>query len=207
VLGRRDDDYHDLRSLVIGIDLADQVRCRASLEPGIALDCNDPALNNGDNIAVRAPGACPAVRLRTGPAHRTAKRIPVSGGLGGGSGDAATTLRLRLSWETGSTKPNLPPSARNSADVPLCFRCQRVIEDAANRYRQSGCDDPIGYYSSAPYFGFDRGCLPGTDRRLTGPISTDAPFTPPPRRVSGCCAITSNQPSSASARCLFVAGP
>jgi 4-diphosphocytidyl-2-C-methyl-D-erythritol kinase len=93
VLGRRADGYHEIRSVMWAIDLADRV----TLEPGeadIALECAAPDVpRTPDNLAWRA-----AELLRretgvvTGIRIRIDKRIPVAAGLGGGSTDAAAVL-------------------------------------------------------------------------------------------------------------------
>jgi len=142
VLGNRSDGYHELRSLVIGVDLADQICCQTSLEPGVALDCNDPALNNGDNLAELAVRSLarycdrePALRIEL------QKRIPVGGGLGGGSSDAATTLRLcNFLWETGLDKAELAAiGAELGSDVPLFFSLpSAVIEGRGERVSPVG---------------------------------------------------------------------
>lgn len=95
ITGPRPDGYHDLRSLVIGVNLADRLRVRARLADGVTLHCSEPALVNDDNLAVRAArtlgqrcGRDPCLSLDL------AKGIPLGAGLGGGSSDAATTLRL-----------------------------------------------------------------------------------------------------------------
>ena len=94
VLGRRADGYHELRSVMWAIDLADRV----TLEPGgdgIALECAAPDVpRTPDNLAWRA---AELVRRETGAATglriRIEKRIPVAAGLGGGSADAAAVRR------------------------------------------------------------------------------------------------------------------
>jgi 4-diphosphocytidyl-2-C-methyl-D-erythritol kinase len=92
--GLRPDGYHAIRSRMVSIDLSD----RLTAEPSERLEfsCDDPAVPPGeDNLAVRAAvllaeraGIRPRVRLRL------EKKIPMGGGLGGGSADAAATLRL-----------------------------------------------------------------------------------------------------------------
>src|SRR3972149_5732738 len=54
VHGLRGDGYHELRSLVIGVDLTDQVHCRTLPKPNVTLDCNNPVLTGDDNLVVRA---------------------------------------------------------------------------------------------------------------------------------------------------------
>ncbi len=137
VLSRRDDGYHDLRSLVIGVDLADRIYCRTSPDPGISVHCNDPALNYADNLAARAARAL-ALRCHREPALRIElqKRIPIGGGLGGGSSNAATTLRLCDSlWQTGLDQTVLASiGAELGSDVPLFFSLpSAVIEGRGER--------------------------------------------------------------------------
>jgi len=137
VLGRRDDGFHELRSLVIGIDFADEVLCRSSVEPGIALHCDYSSLNHGENLVVRAARSLadychrkPTLRIEL---H---KRIPVGAGLGGGSSDAATTLRLcEFLWEIGLDRTELAAiGAELGSDVPLFFSLpSAVIEGRGER--------------------------------------------------------------------------
>ena len=92
VLGRRADGYHELRSVMHGIELADRVTLEASGD-GIALECVAPDVpRTPDNLAWRA---AELVRRETGSATgvriRIEKRIPVAAGLGGGSADAAAS--------------------------------------------------------------------------------------------------------------------
>ena len=93
VLGRRADGYHELRSVMWAIELADRVTLEAS-RGGIALECAAPDVpRTPDNLAWRA---AELVRRETGSATgvriRIEKRIPVAAGLGGGSADAAAVL-------------------------------------------------------------------------------------------------------------------
>ena len=93
VLGRRADGYHELRSLLWAIDLADWVSLEVSPE-GIAVECDAAGIPSGrDNLAWRAAdlvqretGILAGVRIRI---H---KAIPAAAGLGGGSADAAAVL-------------------------------------------------------------------------------------------------------------------
>lgn len=93
VLGRRPDGYHELRSLLWAIELADWVTLEAPAE-GIAVQCDAPGVpESPDNLAWRAADL---VRRETGIDSgvriRIAKTIPVAAGLGGGSADAAAVL-------------------------------------------------------------------------------------------------------------------
>lgn len=124
VTGRRKDGYHELRSLVIGLELHDTVRCSRSAARGIELDCSDPSLMGPANLAFLAAARL-ARHLDRDPAVKITldKAIPVGGGLGGGSSDAATTLRLcNQLWEGGLDSGQLAEiGAELGSDVPLFF--------------------------------------------------------------------------------------
>lgn len=108
VFARGDDGFHQLRSLVIGVGLYDTVSAALASPGSFTIQCSDKALATPDNLAIRAAKALAA----TFPDHpalaiELTKRIPAGGGLGGGSSDAATALRLfnellgrRVSLET-----------------------------------------------------------------------------------------------------------
>ena len=91
VLGRRDDGYHEVVSIMQTVDLADEI----DLEPAerLSVECDDPSLRGEANLAWRA-----AVSLagRAGMEAQARifvrKRIPTGMGLGGGSSDAASVL-------------------------------------------------------------------------------------------------------------------
>ena len=95
VLGRRPDGYHNLRMVNVLLDLHDTVRLE--IRPsGLRVICRHPQVpNDHRNLAAKAaelllqqlPEPRPGVRISI------RKRIPVAAGLGGGSSDAAATLR------------------------------------------------------------------------------------------------------------------
>jgi 4-diphosphocytidyl-2-C-methyl-D-erythritol kinase len=93
VLGRRADGYHELRSLMWAIDLADRVTLE-SAHAGIALACAATDVpRTSDNLAWRAAELVRReTRGRGGLRIAIDKRIPVAAGLGGGSADAAAVL-------------------------------------------------------------------------------------------------------------------
>jgi 4-diphosphocytidyl-2-C-methyl-D-erythritol kinase len=126
VLGRREDGYHLLESLVAFTDLADSL----SIEPGPAssLDISGPFASAcgmaGDNLVLKAVAA---LRERVGALKaghfRLEKSIPVAAGIGGGSADAAAALRLlaRVN-DLPADDPRLVLAALAvGADVPVCL--------------------------------------------------------------------------------------
>lgn len=123
VLGRRDDGYHDIETLLLPISLADHVTVEPSDE--LTLSVGGPAAEgvpaDDTNLALRAARAL-AADVGSGPgAHITIeKRVPVAAGLGGGSADAATTLLLLDDlWGTGMGRDGLVRiAAELGSDVP-----------------------------------------------------------------------------------------
>lgn len=122
VLGLREDGYHELRTLFQTIDLHDTIRLRP-LREGIRVACTHPAVPSGPaNLAARAAAALQRRgAVRSGVEIEIEKRIPVAGGLGGGSSDAAAVLLgLDHLWGLGLGPVGLLPLARRlGADVPF----------------------------------------------------------------------------------------
>lgn len=118
VVGRRDDGYHELRSVFATIDLADRVRVAASKRLDVQLR-PDPGAAPGRELTARAVEALADALGRPAHAHvRVTKRIPVAAGLGGGSSDAGAALRgLARLWRV---DPDLGPVAASlGSDVPF----------------------------------------------------------------------------------------
>ncbi|MBM3583308.1 MAG: 4-(cytidine 5'-diphospho)-2-C-methyl-D-erythritol kinase [Alphaproteobacteria bacterium] len=126
VLGRRADGYHNLDSLVAFVDVADTLVVRPS--DRLRLTITGPegrGVDAGaDNLVLRAARLLAEHAGRnTGADIRLVKRLPVAAGLGGGSADAAATLRLldRL-WTTRASDVDLARlGAKLGADVPVCL--------------------------------------------------------------------------------------
>lgn len=126
VLGRREDGYHLLESLVGFADIGDGL----SLEPGrpLSLVIEGPMAAGlaaeDDNLILRAARlfAEAYAEAETGRFHLV-KRLPVASGIGGGSSDAATALRLlaRLNDLAPSDPPLLAIARKLGADVPVCL--------------------------------------------------------------------------------------
>ena len=121
----RGDGFHELESLVAQIDLCDEVSVEARSDGQITLACDDPTIPTDDsNLAVRAAHAlvehCPG-NQPPGVNTTLRKRIPAGAGLGGGSSNAATTLRLLNElWEANLLLTQLAAiGATLGSDVPL----------------------------------------------------------------------------------------
>ncbi len=131
VLGRRADGFHELDSLVAQVSLCDRLHLRETDSAGVTLTCDDPTIPcDASNLVIRAADcleALRATRSSTGPAaprglaFHLGKRIPAGAGLGGGSSNAAATLRLLNElWSMRLADPALAAcGASLGADVPL----------------------------------------------------------------------------------------
>ena len=120
VVGRRADGYHLLDSLVAFANIADDVSLVPAADFALAIDgpfAKD--LPGPDNLVERAAREFARAAGRApGVAIRLTKNLPVASGIGGGSADAAATLRgLSELWAT-PIPADLP--AKLGADVPVC---------------------------------------------------------------------------------------
>ena len=99
VLGKRDDGFHDIVSIMQTIDLHDDVTLKRADD--ITLTCDDPDLAGEDNLALVAARKLKEVTgVDRGVDITLQKHIPVAAGLGGGSSDAASVLNgLNDLWE------------------------------------------------------------------------------------------------------------
>jgi 4-diphosphocytidyl-2-C-methyl-D-erythritol kinase len=123
VTGRRADGYHLLQSLFVFADFGDQIHYTPSDAP-LSLEIVGPfapqLATDPGNLVLRA-----AAMLRSAATGRLVldKQVPVASGLGGGSADAAATLRLlNRAWQCGHDDDALRTlGAQLGADVPACI--------------------------------------------------------------------------------------
>src|SRR3974390_2877278 len=93
ILGRRADGFHDLETVMHPVAVFDRLRfTRTGAE--IRLTCSEPSLpTDSRNLVYRAAEAfLRAASIREGVRLHLEKNIPMAAGVGGGSGNAATTL-------------------------------------------------------------------------------------------------------------------
>lgn len=126
VLGRRADGFHELDSLVAFADIGDVVTAAPAADLSLAID--GPFAGNlageADNLVLRAArGLAERLGIAPGAALRLTKNLPVASGIGGGSSDAAATLRaLARLWRADLPQAALAEIAAGlGADVPVCL--------------------------------------------------------------------------------------
>jgi 4-diphosphocytidyl-2-C-methyl-D-erythritol kinase len=130
VLGQRPDGFHELETVLHPVKLFDEIHFERGGD-GIQLTCDEPTLPvDSKNLVYRAAEAFLKLHNpRTGVRIRLQKKIPLAAGLGGGSGNAATTL-LGLNELFGS--PLSPATLANVAavlgsDVPFFLQSKPAL--------------------------------------------------------------------------------
>lgn len=140
VTGRRDDGYHLLDSLVVFATVGDRLEFAPDEEDRLAISGRfsaslpTDAVGTGRNLVTRARDA---LREWAGPKGlstppvgiRLEKNLPVASGIGGGSADAAATLRgLDRLWDLGVPRADLHAMAlKLGADVPMCVESRPLV--------------------------------------------------------------------------------
>ena len=122
ITGRREDGYHLLQSVFQFIDLYDRLEFTVNSDGGIErLEGNTPVAAADDILLKAARLLQTRFKVDKGVSIGVDKHIPIGGGLGGGSSDAATCLlALNQLWELGLSLPRLADIALElGADVPV----------------------------------------------------------------------------------------
>ncbi|PAU53182.1 4-(cytidine 5'-diphospho)-2-C-methyl-D-erythritol kinase [Pseudomonas sp. PIC25] len=125
ILGRRADGYHELQTLFQFLDHGDELSFAVREDGEIRLHTDIPGVPHDSNLIVRAArqlqreSGCPL-----GADIWLEKRLPMGGGIGGGSSDAATTLlALDRLWQLGWNQDRLAALGLSlGADVPVFVR-------------------------------------------------------------------------------------
>jgi 4-diphosphocytidyl-2-C-methyl-D-erythritol kinase len=170
VVGQRDDGYHTLRSVMVPLELADELQIAASNR--FSFTCSDPALAGDDNL-VPIPGY--AVTLL--------KVIPTQAGLGGGSSDAAGVLRAAMAGAFGrSYATDWVALARSlGSDVPFFLADSgALVEGSGERVTAVGAlpdwhvlvvKPPVAVSTAAAYAQLDRTPLPSRPRNTSSSLA------------------------------------
>ncbi|WP_313652112.1 4-(cytidine 5'-diphospho)-2-C-methyl-D-erythritol kinase [Pantoea sp.] len=128
ITGRRPDGYHNLQTLFQFLDYGDRLQITVDDSDTVTLLTPLPGVADADNLIVRAANrlkqaaqAKNSLPARAGAQIALEKQLPMGGGLGGGSSDAATVLvALNHLWQTGFTPDELAAiGVTLGADVPV----------------------------------------------------------------------------------------
>jgi 4-diphosphocytidyl-2-C-methyl-D-erythritol kinase len=148
VLNRRPDGFHEIETLIAPISLYDKIDIEKQSR-WIDFSCDDPTLSSGDdNLVVRAAALFFArTKIKSGVSIKLHKKIPHGAGLGGGSSDAAATLRgLNELFKTKLSRQELAKLGSTiGSDVPfflfesaaLCKSRGEIVEPTKLKKRLS----------------------------------------------------------------------
>ena len=142
VLGKRDDGYHDIKTVMQTISLRDDIEIDVGTGKPWKILCDKENIPTDEtNLAWKAAKLfCEATgKDPEGLEIRITKRIPVEAGLGGGSADAAAVLRaLNRHFDAPLSLPALAElGAHVGSDVPFCVLCgTAMVEGKGDRIRR-----------------------------------------------------------------------
>ncbi len=174
VLARRAEGLHGIRSVMVPLELSDELLVESSER--FTFVCDRAELEGDENLAVRALralGALPAYRVEL------RKHVPVQAGLGGGSSDAAAVLRAAMRGAFGAPPPaDWPQVARAlGSDVPFFLAgTGALVEGTGERVTPLGAmprwhavvvKPPVGVSTAGAYALVDRTERPVRSRALS----------------------------------------
>lgn len=153
VTGRRSDGYHLLQTLFRFLDYGDELAYRIRADGIIRRSTPVAGVAEESDLCVRAARL---LQAHTGCGHgvdiELIKRLPLGGGLGGGSSDAATTLiALNRLWDTGLSRAQLQAlGLQLGADVPVFIFGRSAFAEGVGERLQAVELDPAWYLVLVP---------------------------------------------------------
>ncbi len=148
VLGRRADGYHLLQTAFQFINLCDELQFIPQDDGRIQRHADYGGIAEADDLTVRAATALRAAAgISKGVEIRIQKRIPMGGGLGGGSSNAATTLlALNQLWRANLPEPELLRIGLTlGADVPVFIAGHAAWAEGVGE-RLTPIDPPVDWF-------------------------------------------------------------
>ncbi|KHD44811.1 4-(cytidine 5'-diphospho)-2-C-methyl-D-erythritol kinase [Streptococcus hongkongensis] len=125
VLGKRDDGYHDLSMVMVSVDLCDYITLSDRDDEVIVVTSNSTKMPvNGKNDVFKAAQLLKdTYGITKGVCIDLDKKIPICAGMGGGSSDAAATIRgLSKLWQLNLSKQDMITIGKQiGSDVPYCI--------------------------------------------------------------------------------------
>ena len=179
ITGRRPDGYHNLQTLFQFLDYGDSLHITPCSHGEIRLLTPVPGVAHEDNLIVRAArllmqaaaerGALPP---QAGADIAVDKRLPMGGGLGGGSSNAATVLvALNHLWNTGLDSETLCAlGLKLGADVPVFVRGHAAFAEGVGEALRPAGKMVSGGPSRRGRFHATGLWRPGADAKLAGTL-------------------------------------
>ncbi len=175
VVGQRADGYHLLQTVFRFIDHADHLRFEPRQDAAIVLATPTPGVLPENDLTVRAALLLQAATgYRLGATIHLDKQLPMGGGLGGGSSDAATVLlALNHLWQTGLSRARLETIGLElGADVPVFVHGRNTFAEGVGEAFTDIELPPAYYLVLHPAVNVPTGAIFGSSnlRRDTPPI-------------------------------------
>jgi 4-diphosphocytidyl-2-C-methyl-D-erythritol kinase len=93
ITGQRSDGYHELQTIFQLLNFGDTLTFQREIDSGVQLTCSDKTLETNDNLIIKAARSLEVASGKNlNVKIHLEKRLPMGGGIGGGSSDCATTL-------------------------------------------------------------------------------------------------------------------
>lgn len=153
VIGRRADGFHLLQTVFRFVDYGDTLYFAARNDGRIELETPLPGVPPEQDLTLRAARSLQqASGTRQGAAIRLVKRLPLGGGLGGGSSDAATVLlALNHLWDTRLSSTELQRiGLALGADVPIFIHGHAAFAEGVGERFVDVCLPPAWYLVLVP---------------------------------------------------------
>ena len=153
VIGRREDGYHLLQTLFRFLDFGDTVQVRVHREGMIERLGEVSGVPPEQDLVVRAARLLQQLAgVTTGAQIKLEKRLPLGGGLGGGSSDAATTLiALNRLWDLRWSRSQLQElGLKLGADLPVFLYGRSAFAEGVGERLQEVALDPAWYVVLIP---------------------------------------------------------
>lgn len=153
VVGRRADGYHLLQTVFRFLDFGDELHLAVRADGAIRRQNPLPGVSEEQDLCVRAARLLQAHSgSRLGVDIRLDKRLPMGGGLGGGSSDAATVLlALNRLWDLGLSRGELQAlGLRLGADVPVFVFGRSAFAEGVGEQLQAVDLAPASYVVLMP---------------------------------------------------------
>ncbi|MFU2133562.1 4-(cytidine 5'-diphospho)-2-C-methyl-D-erythritol kinase [Gallibacterium anatis] len=146
--GRREDGYHELQTLFQFLDFSDQLTVTINNSGNITLENQLDDVVPEDNLIFRAAKLLQQyAQTSLGASLSIEKKLPMGGGVGGGSSDAATTLvALNYLWQTNLSLSQLAElGLKLGADVPIFVHGKAAFAEGVGE-KISYCEPDEKYY-------------------------------------------------------------
>lgn len=156
ITGRRADGYHELQTIFQFLNYSDKLTFESREEGDLILENPITGVAYEDNLIIRAATLLQSQRYPTfekkGVSIRLEKKLPIGGGLGGGSSNAATTLlALNHLWKLNLSKNELQTiGLQLGADVPIFIHGEACFADGVGDRFSTADPEELWYLIAVP---------------------------------------------------------